>query len=325
MNKKQFIYEGMNKEQIDILNKYTQFKTATKIQKNMVEIIGESEMIQDWVYDGYIDKGRVGGDHCSMGHALRYVHYARNKKTGEIIKFGIKCISDFFHITPQKLKMIQTGFIQVNEVVNEIVEKFKAGNYNFDAIETNLSKLNQLPNHFGEMRLLLDVKLPLPNHYEKEINEILIKENNEKKFQDFLKSEPELNGIIVMAQLYQDNPEFKNKHPELHKKLNDIIGYLHRNKKLSDSQVNVVKKIMTVNYDEMDNIIEDIKLIDPHSFLNFDNFDEYNVFKKLILDYDSWGLTIKQMELLRKIHQRHIKQIEKIKEMKLNKQLEEVY
>lgn len=83
-----------------------------------------------WAYAGFIDTGRHGGDHCAFGHALRYLHIAwdveksdieeaffgirYNKRVEQVledegnnaIKFGIKCVGDFFDVDPSYKKFL---------------------------------------------------------------------------------------------------------------------------------------------------------------------------------------------------------------------------
>ena len=84
-----------------------------------------------WAYAGFIDTGYHGGDHCAFGHALRYLHIAwdveksdieeaffgirYNKRVEKVledeannaIKFGIKCVGDFFDIDPSYKQFLQ--------------------------------------------------------------------------------------------------------------------------------------------------------------------------------------------------------------------------
>lgn len=309
--KKKYKFEGMTKEQIDIIGKFTQYKSASAIQRKMVEIIGDSEISKDWTYDGYIDTGKLGNEHCSMGHALRYVHFARNKNTNEEIKFGIKCISDFFEITPDKLRMIQEGFIQVNKVVDEIVEKFNNG-YNFKFITDKFKSLNELPFHHKAITLLLSNGLPLPYEYEQEINRIWSKESSKRDFEEFLDKNPQYASIVVMAKMCIGDGQFKGKHPILYNRMKDIIKFLETNKLLSENQIKLLNKIIMINFEDIDNKIEMLNKVSKDKFITRGNYIEYNVFKDLTVQYENWGLSEKQIQLLDKIYNRNLKYINDI-------------
>jgi len=284
----------------------------------MAEIIGDTEITKSWTYEGYKDTGRKGNDHCSMGHALRYVHFAKNKETKEQIKFGIKCISDFFEITVDKLKMIQEGFVQTNKMVDEILAKFKKNDYRFEEMEIKLSQISQGIEYQEEIAKLLEVRLPLPRQYENQINEIWFKEFSNREFQKFLDENPQYAGIVVMAQLYKSNDDFKLKHPILSKKIEDIIGYLNVHKTLSTPQINLLNKIMMLDTEEIDEIIEDIKLVGSNEFRKFGDYNEYVVFLNLEQSYNEWGLSVKQVELLKKIKMRLQGKINDIKGIELS-------
>lgn len=314
---KEYRYDGMSDKQVEVLNRFTQFKSATSTQKKMAEIIGDTEITRNWTYEGYKDTGRKGNDHCSMGHALRYVHFAKNKETKEQIKFGIKCISDFFEITVDKLKMIQEGFVQTNKMVDEIVAKFKKGGYRFEEMEMKLSQLNQGIEYQEEIAKLLEVKLPLPYQYENEINEIWFKEYNGREFQKFLDENPQYAGIVVMAQMFETSDVFKSKHPILYKKMSDIVKYLNNHKTLSEPQIKLLNKIIMLDTEEIDEILDDLHLVNSSKFKKFGDYNEYVIFLNLERDYNEWGLSIKQVDLLKKIHSKLKKEIDDMKELEL--------
>lgn len=310
-------YEGMTEKQINVLGRFMQYKSATTIQKKMVEIIGESYMINDWIYYGFIDTGKMGLEHCSMGHALRYVHYAKNIKTKEIVKFGIKCVSDFFNITPEKLKMIQKGFVEINYIVDEIINKFNS-NYNFDEYKNKLQSINDKPEHFNEIMLLLDNGLPLPYCYEKEINLIYSREKSELDFNQFLDENPQYLSIVVMAKFLSSDNTFSIKHPILFEKMKSIIKHLEINKSLSEAQLRLLNKIILLDFDTIDNKIDSLNMLPSSCFNVRGRFDEYAVFKSIVLQYNEWGLSDKQLQLIDKIYDRNKNKIEEMNNIKYN-------
>lgn len=88
---------------------------------------------QDWVYAGFIDMEYHGAEHCTFGHALRFLHFAWDVGyadldtefwgsdlgsinwehideliySGHVIKFGIDCIGDFFDVPKENLMKIK--------------------------------------------------------------------------------------------------------------------------------------------------------------------------------------------------------------------------
>lgn len=88
---------------------------------------------QDWVYAGFIDMEYHGAEHCTFGHALRFLHFAWDVGyadldtefwgsdlgsinwehideliySGHVIKFGIDCIGDFFDVPKENLTKIK--------------------------------------------------------------------------------------------------------------------------------------------------------------------------------------------------------------------------
>ena len=88
---------------------------------------------QDWVYAGFIDMEYHGAEHCTFGHALRFLHFAWDVGyadldtefwgsdlgsinwehideliySGHVIKFGIDCIGDFFDVSKENLTKIK--------------------------------------------------------------------------------------------------------------------------------------------------------------------------------------------------------------------------
>lgn len=74
--------------------------------------------IDDWEYGGCEDLGYLGAGHCTLGHALRYAHYATSRSTGQSLVFGISCASDFFEISEHVLK-------QLKKTQEDLIEELK--------------------------------------------------------------------------------------------------------------------------------------------------------------------------------------------------------
>ena len=102
------LYDGFTEQQYMVMQEYYMWRTVArfkrfvndtglKVKADKVEKLAEiAGYTNDWVYAGCVDKGRMGGGHCELGHALRYEHYAYSKSVNKRIKFGVKCASDFF-------------------------------------------------------------------------------------------------------------------------------------------------------------------------------------------------------------------------------------
>jgi len=109
------IYSHFNDEQVGLLKYYSRYMTKKEFErrrgtarlgisnKKVEKLIILSEGVDDWEYDGFEDTGVMGGGHCSLGHALRYKHYAYSPYLDTSIVFGIKCISDFFDVSESLL------------------------------------------------------------------------------------------------------------------------------------------------------------------------------------------------------------------------------
>lgn len=315
--KKGYKYEGMNERQIEVLNKYTQYKSATNIQKRMGSLIKDESDLDNWIYNGYIDTGRLGNEHCSMGHSLRYVHFAKNTQTGQTIKFGIKCISDFFDITPDKLKMIKDGFIQINYLVDDIIRKFNEG-YDFERIVNRLNSLKEKPVHYKAIQLLLDVKLPLPYEYEKEINTLWSKQCSQQEVNTFLENNPQYIPAIVTAKMIIDDEQFKNKHFNLYVRIHDMIKFLETNHTLSDNQLKLLNKIIMMDFTDIDHKIDMLKKVPSGKFIRRGKYQEYEVFYSLVDSYNNWGLSEKQIKLLDTMYNRYLKLINEVLEDELD-------
>ena len=182
---------GMNEEQVEFYQSYSKERSCFAYEKIAKRELGKTELIADWKYAGYYDAGYRGADHCSAGHALRYVHIAKNEKTGKEVKFGIKCVSDFFKITPTQLKFIKAGFNEANREIMNSIDKYVKYNgdyskytehnkidekfhYVMEADSTMLMRKNgdQFEEllKLAEMTRLCDLRLPFPNEFEWKIN-----------------------------------------------------------------------------------------------------------------------------------------------------------
>lgn len=124
------IYGKLNPAQVQAVKNYFRWRTKARfgeLCKNtsliakpkkaeiMSHIMGNAT---DWVYDGCVDTGYVGGGHCELGHALRYEHYAYSPSINKHIIFGVTCAADFFGIEPDRLR-------KISKVQNEMLDEVK--------------------------------------------------------------------------------------------------------------------------------------------------------------------------------------------------------
>lgn len=156
------IYDWASEGQIKVLRGYMRTRSRAiygRLNKNrnwvlkvapdkaikLAEISGDA---QDWEYTGCVDLGYLGAGHCSLGHALRYAHYATSIDTGSELVFGSTCASDFFSIPPEVLNRIKS-------LQGELVDEFKPLAFivetgRLDAwIKDNYGDFEQLVNTYG--------------------------------------------------------------------------------------------------------------------------------------------------------------------------------
>lgn len=100
-------------------------------KENLDQLRGKDGL---WEYGGFIDTGYKGGGYCTLNHPLRYIHIAwdvtvsdlnetffgqrfndddyelsRILESDHCIKFGIKCIADFFEVDKECVKSLQVA------------------------------------------------------------------------------------------------------------------------------------------------------------------------------------------------------------------------
>ena len=178
---------NLTEEQVNFLHGFSMKQSMHAYERVAAEVASESKTIdKDWTYMGYYDAGYRCADHCSGGHALRFVHIAKNNKTNEKIKFGIHCASEFFNITPFQLKCIQKGYHEASTLINGTIKMLEEyGSFEEYDKQTSISmKLkavidedaslleNPYNDEFEEMmkvsyirQMVEDLKLPLPDVY----------------------------------------------------------------------------------------------------------------------------------------------------------------
>lgn len=123
------IYGMVPIEVSTLLKQYGRLRTKEIFRKNCASghlpvrpekamaLVELMEGLDDWEYDGTVDTGYLGGGNCSLGHQLRYEHWAKSASTGKELVFGSTCAGDFFGIKPEVLKKIDEGRKQVTDEI----------------------------------------------------------------------------------------------------------------------------------------------------------------------------------------------------------------
>lgn len=235
-------YGFLNKEQTELIRDYSRLKSANIFNKRMAEMRGNKNLIDDWIYLGFTDLGdRIGK--CSLGHPLRYEHYAYNVETKESIIFGVKCVADFFDLTEQQIKLIDKGVKETNteilKVLKEIGNK-KLIDWDIKYIE-DLKKVdteNTEENIIKKAYKFIDNDMILPSSLrqdirrKREIKQLRI--NKVKQEEARKKREEEVKQIISLFDDKYDYLESRwvnaNKH-YLENIQNNIKGYVSRLKR----------------------------------------------------------------------------------------------
>ena len=109
----------------------------------LADIMGDAE---DWYYDGSVDTGYMGGGHCTLGHALRYKHFAVSRSTNVEVVFGATCMSDFFDLDKTLLDNIskaQDKMIKEIKVISYLMDSDRFGTY-----KEEYSELWDIMKHF---------------------------------------------------------------------------------------------------------------------------------------------------------------------------------
>lgn len=84
-------------------------KIKSKINKLTQDLGVKKFNLDDWVYDGMQDAGKNAGLKCDLcPRPVRYAHFAANKKTHEVLRFGCNCAADFFNIDKSSLSSMRT-------------------------------------------------------------------------------------------------------------------------------------------------------------------------------------------------------------------------
>lgn len=308
---------GLTQEQVEFYQSFSRKRTTTRFEKQAAAKVGDPEMIKDWRYEGYYDTGEFGRGKCSLGHKLRYVHFARNIKTGEQVKFGIKCVTDFFKLTPLALKLIRQGFNEANNEIKESLEKFvkfgsfEAYNAKTDIVNRANLVLENNPNALcrpykdaleesllvGEMMGFLAMKLPVPNWFEYKINNVYGREMH--KLNTPVDNDPIYKEAIAKAKTLLTDLTFKSNHSVIYNTINDMLTKLREHSSMSPKAKDFFDKLVNVEWTKLDPIVKDLLAMNRTDFKAYSDWD---FVQKVAGSYNQYGVSPKQAAVLVKIH-----------------------
>ena len=293
---------GMTDEQVEFYKKYSMERSRKAYERIAAKELGTDTLIDDWVYCGYYDAGYRGAEFCDAGHALRYVHIALNKKTGKKLKFGIKCVTDFFNLTPAQIKFIKNGFAEANDEIQQGIDRFVEYEGNWDLYEEKFQYkakldfiLEKEPSalrldtdelmhllKLGELRCILDLKLFLPRVWENAIKYVydVVKRNLFDK-----EAENSWNAVDGIDYI-------KLNHPNIYR----IIKNIKSKDNQTDKQKYFVTKLLNTPWKMIDSILDN-----NSKYLSLMSSKELWIYDNLVDSYHKYGLTVKQIDLLKKI------------------------
>ena len=258
------IYACFNERQSNVLKKY--FEVLTKysfnnilgrldleVSPNKINKLIELKGDGDWQFDGMYDAHKKGAASCELGHPLRYVYRARNKKNGNILQFGINCASDFFDIGKDELNaMLRVKDNMVAEVVrlNSILTlSLYKEHLMFDCEEigkvlmvSGTSSFEKLGNSslLPIVKDFYEVGLPLP--------------------------------LSLIEQIRSNKLPFENILNDISNFNINIVGL----RKLQKSEINVISEMFLSSENDVLDLIRHGKLNEKSDFFNFRNIDDLN-------------------------------------------------
>ena len=306
----------LSEAQQEFIRKQSRVRSAKYFEKNALRIMGNAELKENWVYNGYHDTGYMGGGKCSLGHTLRYVHFAHNNVTDETIRFGVKCVGDFFNLSKEQLKMIAHGVAEANEEIlsslkwleqtHSFEEYVAMGDIFgiFDDVKQHIDKTHQ-----EEIQAWRDAMLPLPYRLQAVVNRANRQKNNSTEFDEYLNNHLEEKALYEKAQEFVNNPKY-GKYLTIVKAVKEIIGGIVYYKNLPDWQKAKLKKYMETDYDKIEEIVADLKIVqDQFRMGDFSCSIAVDIMGK----YTQYGVSEKQMAILEKVHSKYATRIDEMK------------
>ena len=304
-------------EQQEFIRKYSQVRTAKAFEKSAIAKIGSAELKEDWVYDGYRDSGFFGNAQCSLGHKLRYVHFARNTVTDERIRFGIKCVSDFFSLTKEQLLMLSHGVAEVNkEILSALANLDKEQDFkeyvrigamfgNFDDCKHLIEKTIR-----EEIQDWRDVMMPLPYRLEKVVNQAYRLMNNGSDFNKYLNNNAEVKELYNKALELLESPDFQTKYKQVAANIKMTIDSMHKHNSLQEWQKEKLVKYLAMDYIRIETLVEGLSMV-AGEFKSTDF--SASIAKDILGKYTLYGVSEKQMAILEKVYAKYEKKIEELK------------
>ena len=150
----QGVYDTLSEERVKEIHTYSRWRSRMLFEeKNNYQLLtvkpNKAEKLltlmgtaEDWRYDGLIDLGFRGAGHCTLGHALRYQHFAYSPSTRTHIAFGKDCVADFFDVPPRVLNEIINAQEIILKETKAIVFLLNTGNvqdyYKDAGVDTNV-------------------------------------------------------------------------------------------------------------------------------------------------------------------------------------------
>ncbi|WP_127530470.1 DUF3895 domain-containing protein [Paenibacillus kobensis] len=134
--------------EVMVRGRRTAFANAMARQKGYhipedTDVTQIEQMLDDWIYTGYIDAGKVSPDlRCECGRPLRYQHQVEHKATGERKYFGIEHLKEHLSIDAAVVSAIKKGFDAVDYELDELLVKMN-GSW---SVDPELLLLKPLPD-----------------------------------------------------------------------------------------------------------------------------------------------------------------------------------
>ena len=309
------VFSKLNDEQKEVIKQLSIQKSKENFNKTRYK--GMINNSGEWIYNGCYDTGRMGNGKCTNGHSLRYAHTAVNVKTGEKIVFGIKCIHEFFNTTDEKQKEIEKSFNEANKIIKSIYEMVNAGNTNYiektEEIEfiEKYSTSSDIPN-IKEIKMLINVKLPIPWFMATQLDSKYKKVNNQVKAKEFLENNEELNAAVTLYELIKDSINELQFSWEL-STMASLKNNLYDYGKLSDKQIELFIELVNRDYTIKDysdarNKLETIMKVKMSKY-------DVQIVGGLYFQLNSYNkLSDKQLKLIDKIYFKYRKQISVLNE-----------
>lgn len=242
------ILEKMTIEQRDFLEnslkrgRKTVFANAlTKKKAETFILFEETEEIREqleWELIDYIDGGTVSKDLlCECGKQLRYQYIVKNKKSGQVLKFGSTHFEEHTGIPANIVRLVIKGIQKIDFEMDEILNKFEDG-YNLDKFKSFNLPEGIIPKDILQQ---MSLELPLLDRQERRLYQIY----NDFSKRQFSKSLNELKTKRIKTT--QKNPIDSNFIIQSESNFNTENNPLYQNHLLDDCIVMITNGLNSVN------------------------------------------------------------------------------